>query len=1004
MRGTRFSGTKRVGYLETEDDNPESSNPWYQITRMTLEAEKDGVVSDVALLEFDEMAMIDRYDLPLKVTRQQDALTALRDAGSLAFYFGRVMFGLHMLSFRRPDYPVDVRGPREPLRMPVLAHPGDARFAGLALASFDVPLTVRTGQTIHLKLTRVTPAVGAGQGLPVLVFHGFGSGSIQFLHQAIPQPMAPWLAREHGLDVWVADLRTSIGLPTSGQQWTMDDVAEEDIPALVEAVCLHTGHEQVRVVAHCIGSAMFCMSALSGRLQYVPTGEAPRSRIAAAALMQVGPCAVLPRSSRARGYVAMRFQQLLGLDKVSSVASQDPNDTEALMDRLLGTFLYPEDQRPFYRLGGDLDANVRRVNANRSAGIFGQLFQYENMAPEVLDVIEDLLGECNLSTYAQTAQYAFNGRLTDQRGNDAYVTDDRMRRHFAFPVMFLHGDMNRTFDKETFDKNTQLMERLQMPYSARLVPGFGHLDCVVGAGADEQVFVHVAQHLLVPAGSFKPAPGALDLRLPAVGPWLGDAEVDVVSGDLRVRVGVREDNLGRGRIGVWAQVGAEEPSQMTRLPDRFALPPGSERQEFVFDLVIPAASLAPILGAGQGGTALGVSVATCNAPPADAAQFASQVAARVQYLKDDATRRGVPQIAVEGLQLDGAWLHRLFEAKPADLGLVLASCRQRPMLVDRDMADRSMRHILQRLDQPTAGHAPIDALILAGDQIYADSRADSMSPATSSLRFFDAYREAWSATHQREVMRRRPAYMVLDDHEFRNDYNDVFQRGRPREFGAAREAWTTYQLDAGPDAIPVQPDAAWRHVRLRGFEAFLCDTRSERHDPPTVDRGQARIMSVLQMQALKDWLLRLQADATYDKRPKIVVTGSPIAPRFCDSQGGSSELGNDGWQRFPCSTGELFDWIAEHQIQGVLFLSGDYHRFADVSLCIERPGFGPGRGAQRRGRRPVFALSVRQRGLRGVAGLPARRFVRANAAGTTPSIARRRATATSASPSRPMAR
>jgi choline dehydrogenase-like flavoprotein len=938
--GTELFGAKRVGYLATEDDNPESSNPWYQVTRLKLKAKTpDGNVLDVAMMEFDPLAMIDRYDLPLKILGQQDALTALRDAGSLAFYFARVMFGLHMLSFRRADYPVDVRGPREPQRLPALTYPGDARFATLDVTQVGVPVTVHGGQTIRLRLTRVVRKGGAEPGLPVVLFHGFGSGGIQFMHPAIPQPMAPWLARERGFDVWVAELRTSIGLPTAAQQWVMDDIAREDIRALVEAVCRHTGQAQVKVVAHCIGSAMFCMSALSGSLAAPPSPGAvdttPTSRIAAAVLMQVGPCVMLPRSSRARGYVAMRFQQLLGLDKVSSVASQDPNDTEALMDRLLGTFLHPEDQRPFYRLGGNLDKNVRRVNANRSAGIFGQLFQYKNMSADTLDVIEDLLGECNLSTYAQTAQYAFNGRLTDQRGDDAYVTDDRMRRHFAFPVLFLHGDRNCTFDPEGLEKNQQLMTRLGMPFDAALIPGFGHLDCVVGKHADSAVFGRIADHLCSPQLSLTAGTPATELRLPAVGPWLGEAEVDRATGELRLRVGLREESLGRGRAGVWAMVGGRAPQNMNRLPGRLPLAPGRVRQEFFFDIRITADTLEEHLARIDGDAFLTLSVATSNADAIDGETFTRLCGSRLRYLTTEAERRGVPQVAVDGLRLDDAWLRRLLEVPVGDLGLVLGSCRQRPLLVDRDLADNSMRNVLEQLDAPPGRHAPIDALILAGDQIYADSRADSTSPATSSLRFFDAYREAWSATAQREVMRRRPTYMVLDDHEFRNDYNDVVERGRPREFAEAREAWTAYQLEAGPSAAPSQPDAAWRQVTLRGFEVFLCDTRSERHDPPTVDRRGARIMSARQMRALRQWLLRLHHDKDYETRAKIVVTGSPIAPRYGDASGKESVFDGDGWQRFPVSGGQLFDWIAARGIRNVVFLSGDYHRFADCTLRLK---------------------------------------------------------------------
>ena len=60
------------------------------------------------------------------------------------------------------------------------------------------------------------------------------------------------------------------------------------------------------------------------------------------------------------------------------------------------------------------------------------------MAPALMGVLEDVLGDCNLTTYAQTALYAFGGRLTDQRGDDKYVADACLKATFTFPVLFVH--------------------------------------------------------------------------------------------------------------------------------------------------------------------------------------------------------------------------------------------------------------------------------------------------------------------------------------------------------------------------------------------------------------------------------------------------------------------------------------------------------------------------------------------------------------------------------------
>lgn len=986
--GTVLRGAKRVGYLRQQCPDPESANPWLQLIDLPLTAHpKSGKPIPLGVLRFDEMAMLDRHQLPLEVAGQADALSALRDLVSLGLYFGRTLFGLHMLSFRRPEYPAELFGPRGLQRLPPERYPvDDPRFAGIELSAHTVPvelqallrrqgletLIVRDGgspgdsgeagvvpETLRLRLTRLRDPAGVGQGdaagcPPVLLIHGFGSGGIQFTHPAIRQPMATWLARR-GFDVWVAELRTSIGLPTARRQWLMDDIAQEDIPALVHAVCEATGEAQIDVVAHCIGAAMFSMATLAGTLARADGS----SRIRRAVLMQVGPQVELPRGSRARGYVAHRLQQVFGVAEVHSVASQDPDDAESLMDRLLGTQLYPTPkpgeapQRPHYRLRPPrlcdwlrtvvglvgaakardwLRINARRVNANRSAGIFGQLFQYENMNRELLDAMEDLLGSCNLTTYEQTAQYAFGHRITDQRGDDVYATTARLQAYFAFPTLLLHGADNRTFDPRTLARNEALLRDAGTPVTTALVAGHGHLDCVVGKAVDHKVYPLILGHLSARQPMEVPEPpdnGRADLvRLPPVGPWIGHVWRDG-NGQLTVRIGVRLDKLSDRLLGL----GWTWPCGPY---GRAELPPDVKQHEQVVDIAIPSAAWA----SGEVWILLG---AVHRAWPLNAGHLQVELRKKETELRRDAGRLGRKPAALAGLVLEKTWLDRQADPNPVDLGLVLGACRQRPLLVDRERADASLGHVLENLGawQGPSGtaHAPLDAVLLCGDQIYGDSRADSTHPGATGARFFDAYREAWTAPNQRELMRRRPFYFALDDHEFRNDYNDRISRGRPEEYGHARRAWWRYQMQAGPRAASDQPGLAWGPLELRGFDLFLCDTRSERCDPPTLDRRRARIMGDWQMHALCRWLLARHRDPATAGRPKVVVMGAPVAPRRASAhEGPGTETSADAWERFPASLETLFGCIAGHGIEHVVFLSGDYHRHADLTLILQAPG------------------------------------------------------------------
>lgn len=979
---TTLRGTKRVGYRLSTPSDPESANPWRQLGEMTLYAHsKHGPRIRLGTLELEEMAALDRHGLPLAMLQQDNAVAALRDLTRLGLYFGRVMFGLHMFSFRRAEYPAEINGPRGLQRLPPLAYPAsDPRFDGLRVERHTVDVPQKPGEPpLTLLLTHLCGA-GKTTGLPVLLVHGFGSGGVQFTHPVIPQPMAPWLARQ-GHDVWVGELRTSIGLDSHRRQWSMDLIARQDIPALVRAVCDLTQQPKVHVVAHCIGAAMFSMAMLSGRLQAGGT-----SLIASALLMQVGPRVQLPYASRARAYVAMRLRQLLGAAEAHSVASQDIGDIEALMDRVFGTYLYPWGERPFYRLGHDpshdagpdggdrflailarnlvgrndkrlaviLARNTARVNANRSAVIFGQLFQSANMTPALLAALPDLLGSCNLTTYEQTAQYADEHRLTNQSGEDVYTSPQRLRDFFDIPVTLLHGMKNKTFDPRTLWRNFDEFAAAALRMRVVPVEKFGHLDCVVGQGADSAVFPHIQAHLAgaasQPPVGFQRAVFALECeaRLPRVGPWLGD--VQPADGGLLLRIGLRLDEPGRPAPLKGIATLLCDAQRRPLCADYTPHPCTPDQHEQVLEMHLPwpLPDAAANASTGDADGPLRLLVAVIHgAWPASAQALVQAVGERCDVLRDIANGQLTPLIATEGLLLDRGWLQRIARPRADRLGLALGACRQRPLLADRDLADAAMGALVAAVDgtAPTA-HAPIDLVLLAGDQVYADTRADTGHTSAQRRQYFEAHQEAWSAPNQRELLRRRPVVMALDDHEFRNDYNNRISDGRPEEFHAAATAWQRYQLDAGPrqhvphPALPGQGlKAAWRKFKQGGFAFFVCDTRSERVDTSRVDRHGAQIMSSLQMDALKDWLSDLQRDPAHGHRPKVVVTGSPMAPLFRQAQGNDGQATwSDGWQRFPDSQAELLHWIASQQIQQVLFLSGDYHLHADVQLRLQAPG------------------------------------------------------------------
>jgi choline dehydrogenase-like flavoprotein len=949
--GTRLYGAKSLVYQR-------SGNPWEQLTHLRLMAQSPGASPYLlATLTFDALYMLDRDRLPLDLKAQANGVRGIRDLISLGLYFGRVVAGTHFPSFREPNY--SKHEPRH--RLPYPYGPDVPAYASLRFEQHQIKVGTRAREaaaSVELVLTRLRLAQLGSDATPILMLHGFGSGGIQFTHPKIGVPMAAWLAAEQQRDVWVGELRTSIGLDSADSQWTMDDIAQEDVPALVHEVLRCTSKTQLDIVAHCIGSAMFCMASLSGRIDGL---------VRRASLMQVGPVIHLPRTNRLRGYLGHRARQWLGQDFVDSTMDDRAKEGDQLLDRVLGTFTYlagrlpgPWQARSLERmpLGWTLRHNQRRLNTLRCAGVFGQLFQWSNMDnPELLDALPDLLGQCNLTTYQQTVYYVFARRLTNQAGEDVYVTDKNIRERFTFPVLFIQGDLNDTFDRRGTLDSAKLLKRVHgdaHPVFRASIEGYGHLDCVVGRDAPVKVYPLIGNFLK--QGSLdpgdvddlrKPKGGALNCREPIIGPWIGSVSWNDAGSSLVVHLGLKADDqrtpppwivtilILDGRIQSDTLCfhrtigGCDAPSWASSTA---VAPHVWDEGEATICIHLEAAAVHSIRSRLQ--------IRVCTPFFDGPVEWPSKE--RFLAIWTEQRQTTARRAAAHGIRyrdrprIDQACLLKSTlgtSRRATSTRFALGCCRQTPLLVDRELADLTFSKLLEAERSPDRR---IDHLLMVGDQIYADAMASVESVRGTKGRFTDAHREAWTAPSQRDLMRRVPFYMAVDDHEFVDNYEDSTRREFPREFHDARNAWWRYQLAAGPAGrvLPITHRAArsWYEFRSAGFDYFVCDTRSERRDGGRIDRRGAQIMSPAQREAIEKWLEKTR---TMDSRPRFIVLPSPPVPWFQQAAADPSyAVRSDAWQRFPACSEWLLRMILTDGTGQLVLLCGDYHLFADCEITV----------------------------------------------------------------------
>jgi alkaline phosphatase D len=224
---------------------------------------------------------------------------------------------------------------------------------------------------------------------------------------------------------------------------------------------------------------------------------------------------------------------------------------------------------------------------------------------------------------------------------------------------------------------------------------------------------------------------------------------------------------------------------------------------------------------------------------------------------------------------------------------------------------------------------PIDALLMLGDQIYADDTGP-IAPDRRLDTFFARYREAFGTEHLARLMRQVPTYMTLDDHEIEDNWpeksssQDFFGK-----FPAAILAYQTYQLSHSPlfdviaGRIQGTPERFWYTFSDGCADFFITDTRTERVLGPMRSPDRA-MLGTAQFDALTAWLIDGSG------RVKFIATS---VPPFGVS-------GDDKWDGFVKQRDRLLDYISDRQVPRVVFLSGDVHASFNVTLAAAKdPSF-----------------------------------------------------------------
>lgn len=318
---------------------------------------------------------------------------------------------------------------------------------------------------VELRLTRYQ---GGSKG-PVILSHCIGVSQRMYSSDTIETNLLEYLFAR-SFDVWLLDHRLSIELPASSEQSTMDDVATKDYPAAVAKVRELSGAPSVQVVAHGVGSSTFTMALLSGL-----------EGVRAAVCSQVSTHLFVPWLNRLKSRLPAVLQTV-GIKSLTTYT-----DAKAgLFDRVYNASL------AFYPMAGK--ERCRSPVCRRITSVFGTLYEHDQYNAATHRALHEMFGVVNLTAMRQLSMLSRVTHLVNQHGEEVYLPHlDRMR----IPIAFIHGADNLCVLPKSTEITLDVVSKAngQGLYRRHLIPDYGHVDCILGKNADQDVYPHIAEHL-----------------------------------------------------------------------------------------------------------------------------------------------------------------------------------------------------------------------------------------------------------------------------------------------------------------------------------------------------------------------------------------------------------------------------------------------------------------------------------------------------------------------------
>ncbi|MBW8485638.1 alpha/beta hydrolase [Actinomadura parmotrematis] len=354
-----------------------------------------------------------------------------------------------------------------------------ARFTHAGVPDADITVhPFATEDGLGLELTRFTR--GESDDV-VLLVHGLTSASDVFI---MPEHrnLATHLLDSGHTDVWALDFRMSGRFPydTESHRYSLDDIALYDFPAAIRTLRSHIGDRRLHVIAHCLGAVSFSMSLFAGQV----------AGITSLTCNSVSLTPRVPSFAKLKLGLGTAFlEYVVGLPYIDPRFADAPAFTRGWMLSKAVSLFHRECDVPACHL------QSFQWGAGKPA-----MYEHRNLLPVTHERVADICGASGLHYYRHVRKMVQAGRAVKFAPGDeryAALPRDYLERaaEVETPLLLLAPENNKVFTDSNIYLHGILERAAPGRHELRTLPGYGHLDPLIGKDAHLDVFPHIVDFL-----------------------------------------------------------------------------------------------------------------------------------------------------------------------------------------------------------------------------------------------------------------------------------------------------------------------------------------------------------------------------------------------------------------------------------------------------------------------------------------------------------------------------